>query len=328
MWSALLGQRVVVRRVAGAESGRPRYSDLIGHLESVTADRLVVRRADGSHTSVPTAEVHRIRPVPPRPLRVGREEVLALAEVTARGWRAPDTERFGGWLLRAAEGFTGRANSVLPVGDPPVPLPDALDRVADWYARRGLPARFQVPLPARADLDAALAAAGHAATDTTYVLTAGIPAALDRLGVTGHGATGNPGAAISLAAAPDPDWLAGYHYRGTTALPPVALAIMTGHPRVVFASARRDGVTVGVARAVVDDDWAGLTALEVPEPHRRQGLARRLVGATLGWARDLGAARVYLQVLAGNTPALALYDRLGFARHHTYHYRTRELTGE
>jgi ribosomal protein S18 acetylase RimI-like enzyme len=34
-------------------------------------------------------------------------------------------------------------------------------------------------------------------------------------------------------------------------------------------------------------------------------------GATTGW----------LQVEAGNAPALALYDALGFTPHHAYHYR-------
>ncbi len=34
---------------------------------------------------------------------------LAAAEI----WRAPDEGRLGDWLLRAAAGFTSRANSVL-----------------------------------------------------------------------------------------------------------------------------------------------------------------------------------------------------------------------
>ena len=41
-----------------------------------------------------------------------------LEGAAALHWQAPETERLGDWLLRAAEGFTGRANSALPVGDP------------------------------------------------------------------------------------------------------------------------------------------------------------------------------------------------------------------
>jgi hypothetical protein len=65
----------------------------------------------------------------------------------ALGWRALDQAWLGGWLLRAAEGFTGRANSVLPIGDPDRPLPDAVEYVERWYSERGLPAMIVVPYP-------------------------------------------------------------------------------------------------------------------------------------------------------------------------------------
>src|ERR1700722_8240990 len=40
-------------------------------------------------------------------------------EVAAAGsWQAPEQEWLGGWRLGAAAGFTGRANSALPAGDP------------------------------------------------------------------------------------------------------------------------------------------------------------------------------------------------------------------
>ena len=45
-----------------------------------------------------------------------------LALAAAPGWRACEEDRLGDWLLRAAEGFTGRANSALAAGDPGLPL--------------------------------------------------------------------------------------------------------------------------------------------------------------------------------------------------------------
>ena len=41
-----------------------------------------------------------------------------LERAAALHWQAPETERLGEWRLRAADGFTGRANSALPLGDP------------------------------------------------------------------------------------------------------------------------------------------------------------------------------------------------------------------
>ena len=60
-----------------------------------------------------------------------------IERAAALHWQAPDTERLGEWLLRAAASFTGRANSALPAGDPGRPLPEAVAAVEGWYRRRG-----------------------------------------------------------------------------------------------------------------------------------------------------------------------------------------------
>src|SRR6266705_4661080 len=76
------------------------------------------------------------------PVSIGELEAVA-----ARGWRAPEEAPLGGWLLRAAEGFTGRANSALAVGDPGMPLAAATAKVSDWYRARGLPAMIATAFP-------------------------------------------------------------------------------------------------------------------------------------------------------------------------------------
>jgi RimJ/RimL family protein N-acetyltransferase len=69
---------------------------------------------------------------------------------------------------------------------------------------------------------------------------------------------------------------------------------------------------------VPDPRWLGLSLIEVVPAERRRGLAKAVVGALARWAAALGAQRAYLQVEAHNTAAVALYERLGFATHHTY----------
>ena len=73
--------------------------------------------------------------------------MLELERVAAAHWRGTEQEWLGEWLLRAADGFTGRANSALPLGDPGASLDDSLDYVSGWYRARGLPAMIAVPLP-------------------------------------------------------------------------------------------------------------------------------------------------------------------------------------
>ena len=79
------------------------------------------------------------------------ESITELEHIAARHWRGTEEDRLGGWLLRAADGFTGRANSVLPLGDPGVPLDDALAAVTRWYRARALPPMIVIPLPLEGD---------------------------------------------------------------------------------------------------------------------------------------------------------------------------------
>jgi hypothetical protein len=74
-----------------------------------------------------------------------------LERAAARHWQAPDVEPLGEWQLRAAAGFTGRANSALPLGDPGRPLPAAITAVERWYRRRNL--RPMIVLPQAAGPD-------------------------------------------------------------------------------------------------------------------------------------------------------------------------------
>jgi ribosomal protein S18 acetylase RimI-like enzyme len=234
-----------------------------------------------------------------------------LERLAARSWRGLEEEPFGGWLLRSGGGFTGRANSVLVVGDPPGDLPAAVDVVSGWYAQRGLRPRAQVPTPGAERADAAFAAAGWTRDDDNLVLTTAL---------TGWAARQ---VEVDLAPKPDDAWLTGYRYRGTP-LPPVASAVLVNADDPVFASVRLDPAPAplaAVARGVVVDGWLCVTALTVDERYRRCGLATAVMAGLGAWARARRGHSCLLQVAGGNAPALALYERLGFTEHHRYHYR-------
>jgi N-acetylglutamate synthase len=238
-------------------------------------------------------------------------DVAALERLAARSWRGLEEERYGDWLLRAGGGFTGRANSVLVVGEPPVPAAEAVEAVGRWYAERGLRPQAQVPLPGAEVADAAFAAAGWTAPEDVLVLTAPL---LD------WSAADVP---VHLAPEPDEAWLTGYRYRGTP-LPPVARQVLVNTDDPVFASVRLEpdpAPLAAVARGVLVEDWLVVTAVTVADEARRRGLGTAVMTALAGWARDRGGRRCLLQVVETNTAALALYDRLGFTEHHRDHYR-------
>lgn len=297
MTDDLVGHRVVLRRHAGERDGRPVFADVLGELVEA-GEHLVVRRPDGSTVRVHAAQVHRLKAVPP-----GRAEIVELEEAAALGWPALETERLGDWLLRAAEGWTRRANSALVLGDPGVP--DALDRVQVWYAERDLPAWLAIPLPAMAAVDHAAARAGWVSALEVEVLTAPLRAApLDP--------------DVLLADTPSLEWAAVYAAR---TVPPVGYRILSAPDTVTFGSIVEDGATVAIGRGVVTNGWLGIAAMEVRPEQRRRGLARRMLRGLLAWGAAHGATRTYIQAEATNTAALALYKGHGFAAHHLYRMR-------
>ncbi len=238
----------------------------------------------------------------------------------ARGWQGTDSEPLGDWLLRAGSGFTGRANSVLPLGSPGSELVDALGRVDAFYRRHSLPAMFQVPVCMEtAAVDGYLTELDWTVFNSSVVLTASLEHAHAAAPPTAGGLS------ASFSSRPDEAWLTGYLYRGAP-LPASAVNVLVNAENVIFASLHDANVQVAVVRGVLTDGWLGVTALTVSNTRRRAGIGSVLMGELLRWAAQRGAHSVYLQVAADNAAALALYGRLSFTEHHRYHYRREPTT--
>ncbi|NYE42766.1 GNAT superfamily N-acetyltransferase [Streptomyces fulvorobeus] len=238
-----------------------------------------------------------------------------LARITARAWQPVESEPLGDWRLRAANGFTRRANSVLPLGEPGLPLDEALDRVRRWYGDRGLPAYVQTATGAEGTqerLCAELERRGWQREVSAEVRLAALAPLGDRDADTGR---------VRLSRDIDAAWLSGYQRSRTPG--PELLTVLRGGPSVWFASVPGDaegGTPAAVGRCVVDGRWAGFMAVEVGQGHRRQGLATAVMTALARRALDEGASAAWLQVESDNGAAGALYDGMGFAAHHRYHH--------
>jgi GNAT superfamily N-acetyltransferase len=327
-----VGSRVVLRRrLPGGRTG-----DLLGELLA-WGDGVARVATRHGEVEVAIADVVAGKPVPPAPSRRGRPHlalsVEALEDVAADGWRPLEQEWLGprgsGWRLRAADGFTGRANSVLATGDPELPVPQAIQAVERWYAERGLPARFAVPwaLDVRpgtdrarsTPLDVVLAGLGYVLDTPTLVMTAALREVA--AAALAPGSTPPSGLRLELAEHPDEGWLGLYHYRGRP-LPEVGRRVLESAPAQVFASLRdAAGSVAAVGRGASSRGWTGVAAVEVAPEQRRRGLARAVVGALAEWGLERGDRSGYLQVAEAGTAARTLYRAAGFVDHHGYHYR-------
>ncbi|GAA3824235.1 GNAT family N-acetyltransferase [Streptomyces chiangmaiensis] len=328
--TADVGKRVSVRRWSEHAAEGERFTDTVGVLTSWDDGVLMITRRDGQSVRIAESSLVAGKVVPARRPPAGprgdasRDAATAparrrgpvafyeeLARVSARAWQPVERERIGGWELRAASGFTRRANSVLPLGDPGMPLDEALAAVRRWYAARGLPARLQLATGAEGtqeQLCAELEARGWTREVTAELWTGSLAPVADRAA---------PGVVLSRTA--DALWLARYQRKG---LNEVALTVLGSGPSVWFAAVpgAEGAPPAAIGRCVVDGRWAGFAAVEVDPEQRRRGLATAVVAALARQALQEGASAAWLQVETGNVGGRALYAGLGFEAHHTYHH--------
>lgn len=282
----VVGQRVVVRRLVPDEtgpSGGPAMTDLLGICLRWSDGECVVQPESGPAVTISWHLIVSGKPVPPRPsirFRVTPRECQLRALAL---WPDLVTESLGDWLLRSSPTATARrANSVLAYGPPGIP--DAVDRVVDFYER---PIATVLPdSPEEAYFrDHGWVIEGPDA-DTVFLLASvarimrGLPAPQP----------GSQGEAVLESAGPG----------------------------LVRASVG----DVATGFSAYADDWVGFRGVEVEAAHRGRGLALAVMAALVEWGAAQGATTAYLQMLGDNAPARRLYEPMGFAPHHTYRYLT------
>jgi ribosomal protein S18 acetylase RimI-like enzyme len=310
--TADVGKRVSVRRLLDPAGTGEIFTDTVGVLTSWDRGVLTITRRDGERVTVEESSLVAGKTVPAAPARrrgpaASYEE---LARVAARAWQPVESTRLGDWELRAAAGFTRRANSVLPLGDPGVPLDEALTAVRRWYGARGLPAYVQTATGAEGTqelLCAELEERGWVREVSAELWVGALAPLADRA----------RGPEVALSREADGDWLSRYRRKGVSE---VALRVLGAGPSVWFATVPGEGGPAAIGRCVVDGRWAGFAAVEVDPALRRRGLASAVMAALARRALDEGASAAWLQVETDNAPARALYSGMGFAAHHAYHH--------
>lgn len=141
----------MIRRIVPGETGPtggPAFADVLGTCRSWGDGVAVVEPASGEAVSVPIELIVSGKPVPPRPSVRGRVSARDAELHTAALERGVETTPLGEWQLRFEPAPVGRVrsrfNSCLAMGDPRMPVIDAITQVAGFYESRGRRPELQV----------------------------------------------------------------------------------------------------------------------------------------------------------------------------------------
>ena len=232
-------------------------------------------------------------------------------------WPAVSTLVIGDWVIRFANGYSGRANAATPLKMSAELDEATLDLIAKLYRSDGLPPCIRLtPLTGAATRDAVLAR-GYRLKDASF----GLIAPLDAL-------TPEFEAELQIEAGPSAEWIAGVAARQSgNKTNADQLAAIVGKVRLpaAFATLLIAGEPVAYGMSVAERGMAEMGSIVVDPAHRGRGFGRRLVMNLMSWAKLQDCGQAYLQVDQTNAVAIALYGSLGFRQLYAYETRILDL---
>ena len=229
-------------------------------------------------------------------------------------WPAIQTLLYDGWVLRFANGYTKRANSIYPLYPSSANLSDKIAACEQLYRNRNQSTVFKMTSAVQPDgLDTALEQRGYQVDSPTSVRLLDLG---QFEGAKSHRA--------AVSASLSESWLADCcQLSGIPAQHQATLRKILDSPRAEtgFFSIREGGQTIACGMGAVQDKFVGLFDIVTDANHRNQGYGYQLVSDVLAWGKERGAHTAYLQVMLNNPPALRLYSKLGFKESYHYWYR-------
>ncbi|MCZ6640130.1 MAG: GNAT family N-acetyltransferase [Gammaproteobacteria bacterium] len=235
-------------------------------------------------------------------------------EASLNAWPALQQILLDGWLLRFANGFTKRANSIIPLYPSTQAVPNKVRYCENLYARERLKTIFRLTsIASTNELDDYLTARGYEHHDSTLVLFTDL---------AGRSQPEPPPRKFELVN--KDDWLK--VYTQLTGMPEQAqslhAAILNGiRNTCAYAVLSEGDVPLACGLGVLEQELVGLFDVVTQVDRRKSGLGTDLVAELLNWGALKGAQTGYLQVVQNNKPARGLYQKLGFSELYRYWYR-------
>lgn len=238
--------------------------------------------------------------------------IRGLEERSFNAWPCLQSVLLDGWVLRLADGYTRRSNSINALAPGAMAPATLVAEAGAIFARHGVRPVFRLtpltPAAMRDHLDAARWRLDERCA-------AMVAPSLDSAAFVKE---------MEISSACDPIWLDGYaRASGLGQASAAKLARMLALLAVPagFATLTHQGQPAAWGFAAIDRRMAGLYSLMVAPAMRGKGHGRRLVAGLMAFARENGARAAYLQVGGDNPTAGALYRAMGFqvAYDYTYH---------
>lgn len=245
--------------------------------------------------------------------------ITTLETHSFRAWSALEEIEYDGWVLRFADGYTRRANSINPVYSSARDINQKIAHCESVYRQRGLRVVFKMTDAVYPhNLDVILDSQGYHCEAETAVYHQPDITALET-------------SMSSFASYTDvltDDWLDDFvrlNVMDTRHLTTMRQMLNKTEAKMCYMSLNYGQAVVAVGIGVSDGDYLSFYDIVTDTSHRQQGFGTALIQSLFHWGKSQEATKAFLQVVTDNIPALNLYRKFGFNEVYRYWYRVKDV---
>lgn len=243
-----------------------------------------------------------------------------MEELSMNAWPALRTDHYDGWVLRYANNYTKRANSIYPLYEGHLLYEEKIAYCEAYYKQHQMPTTFKLhddeSLHA---LDIYLEDHGYHVVDPTDMMVLDLENYVDEVSFEyrvseGYGDEAARELASTLGVVSDSE---------RDQLVRTTMSTMMAHisPECFYLFIEEDGEVIATGNGVVEQAYVGVFNIGVKEAYRGRGYGKKIMQAIIKEGLIRGANKSYLQVICKNEVALDLYASMGYKKVYRYWYR-------
>ena len=247
-------------------------------------------------------------------------KIRQIEELSLNAHPGIKTELYDGWILRFANGYTNRANSVNMLYGGSINLEEKIEVCQSRYFLQGLSSVFKI-IPELSDehkkMDLLLDARGYEIVTPTDLMILDLSKNDYRIEES-----------CIFCDFPEDEWLESYfdfeHCTNPVSQNTAKQIMSLIQDDCIYCRLQNEGKTVACASLAIEKGFGLLSHVVVDESCRGKGYGKQLCQSLLQQAKNKGVHTIYLQVLQSNEVAINLYKKLGFEKTYDYWYRVKK----
>jgi GNAT superfamily N-acetyltransferase len=240
--------------------------------------------------------------------------IRIIEELSLNAWPSLHTILYDGWILRFADGYTKRANSIIPLYSSSLDLHEKISTCEKIYKEKNQKVIYKMTsAPVPADLDSELESRGYKTDALTSIQLIDLSNKITSASTS-----------VILSSELTEEWLEAFctmsniSINNKTVLGQILNLIIL---KKCFVSITTGSRITACGLGVIQNGYMGIFDIVTDLSFRKKGFATNIMEGLLSWGKANNAHTAYLQVMLNNEAALKLYEKLGFKEEYKYWYR-------